>query len=186
MKALKRASVGGYVQADVTGMGEWLVGRITTFNDTSITFQPADGSELVKVARAEVYKATKEEFDDAYVENVTQQAQTQEEDIVVPEILAEEAEAQPKGTKNGLLSMGAVSKYVVGVTGNGRKSKHNGDAIATLFEGKTLDEVFEIAAEQTGSTVADLSSRWSHLNHGMQRMNVGNFVRRHLKKQAGV
>lgn len=186
MKALKRASIGGYVQADVTGTGEWLVGRITGFDQKTIYFQPADGSEVVKMARAEVYKATKAEYEDVLIECLESAARIQEEDIIVPEILAEEAEAQPKGTKNGLLSVEAVSKYVVGVTSNGRKSKHNGDAVATLFEGKTLDEVFEIAAEQTGSTVADLSSRWSHLNHGMQRMNVGNFVRRHLKKQVGV
>ena len=186
MKALKRASIGGYVQADVTGTGEWLIGRITGFDQRTVYFQPADGTEVVKMVRDEVYKATKAEYEEVLVKHLESVAQIQEEDIVVPEILAEEAEEQPKGTKNGLLSTEAVSKYVVGVTGNGRKSKHNGDAVATLFEGKTLDEVFEIAADQTGSTVAELSSRWSHLNHGMQRMNVGNFVRRHLKKQAGV
>lgn len=182
MKALKRASIGGYVQADVTGTGEWLVGRITGFDNKTVYFQPADGSEVVKMLRDEVYRATKAEYEDVVVKHLESVAQIQEEDVVVPEILAEEDEDQPKGAKNGIIKPESVAKYVVGVTGNGRKSKHNGDVVAVMFEGKTLEEVIILVAAETGASIEELSTRWAHLNNGMQRMNVGNFLRRHIKK----
>lgn len=56
MKLVKRATVGQAVKADVTGTGDWVSGKITEFDKTHITFQPYDGSEVVKVIRGEVYK----------------------------------------------------------------------------------------------------------------------------------
>lgn len=176
MQNLKRASIGGYVRADVTGLGEWLVGRITSFNDTSVTFQPADGSELVKMARFDVFKATKAEFDDVFMERVEQEAETQQQEIIDLELL------EDCSPKNGVVNPDRTKQYQIGITAFGRKSRHSGDAVAKLLEGKDLADVISIVAKETGMKCDDLASRWDHLNHGMQRMNLGNLLRRHLEK----
>ena len=65
MQKIKRVVIGGYVQADVTGVGEWLVGRIVASDKIHVVFQPADGSSQVKVIRAEAFKATEKDHKEA-------------------------------------------------------------------------------------------------------------------------
>lgn len=65
MTKIKRAVVGGYAKADVTGTGDWLVGKIVETDKNMIWFDPADGSDTVRVGRAHAYKATKAEYDNA-------------------------------------------------------------------------------------------------------------------------
>jgi hypothetical protein len=53
-----------------------------------------------------------------------------------------------------------------------------GDPIAETLRGKPLEEVYALAAGPLGMTVGDLKAMYSHLNPGMQRMNLGNKLRR--------
>lgn len=63
LQKIKRVSTGGFVKADVTGMDDWIVGRIWKFDDKYVYFNAADDSGDVKIIRQEAYKATKAEFD---------------------------------------------------------------------------------------------------------------------------
>ena len=65
------------------------------------------------------------------------------------------------------------------------RSMDKGDMVALSLRGKTLPEVYSHAAKELGLSVADLINRFSHLNAGMQRMSVGNMIRK-LHKEASV
>jgi molybdopterin converting factor small subunit len=78
----------------------------------------------------------------------------------------------------------AKTKIEVAVVGeDGKKSKKaktvvdNGDEVAALLRGKDLDSVYALVAKRTGVATTDLQKRYSHLNVGMQRMNLGNKLR---------
>lgn len=58
---IKRAVVGGYIKADMTGMGDWEVGRITRFDDKFLYFRSMVDGEEAKIIRDEAYKATSAE-----------------------------------------------------------------------------------------------------------------------------
>lgn len=61
-----------------------------------------------------------------------------------------------------------------------------GDEVATLLrEAGDLDAVYAAGAKFLGCDVASLKSKYGHLNPGQQRMNVGNKMRHHAKKQRG-
>jgi hypothetical protein len=187
MKALKRASVGGYVQADVTGTGDWVFGRITGFDDKFITFNPADGSEIVKMVRSEVFKSSKKEYEEALTEALEAAAEVTHTDVqaeleLSKEDAAEDEENTSTTPKNGVVDPEIAARYVTGVTANGRKSKCNGDSVAQLLMGKDLDEAYEIVSQHTDTPESELRAKYSHLNHGMQRMNIGNYLRRSAKK----
>ena len=85
------------------------------------------------------------------------------------------------GTK---LEFKKIDEYVAGVSGSGKRTKNNGDAIATTLNGMTLEEVTQLAsrmkiehrdygAEREDGTI---------LNVGMQRMNIGNIIRGAVNK----
>jgi hypothetical protein len=59
-----------------------------------------------------------------------------------------------------------------------------GDEVAVLLRDKTLDEVYNIAAEVVNVTVESLKEKYKHLNAGQQRMNLGNRIRNWPKLQA--
>jgi len=62
-------------------------------------------------------------------------------------------------------------------TQSGNASVHCGDATAQKLLGKTLDEVYAIAAKITEEEESALREKYGHLNTGMQRMNLGNKIR---------
>lgn len=70
-----------------------------------------------------------------------------------------------------------VRTYVRCKTAAGNQSLHNGDQVARKLVGKELPDIYKIAAETTGLAINDLKTRYSHLNPGMQRMNLGNLIR---------
>ena len=102
-----------------------------------------------------------------------------EEARIIAEIEAELEE--PKIKRNGLLDPEATEKYLVCVTSGGRKSKHMGDRVSVMLEGKSIDEVYQTVSEMTQTPEQTLRAKWAHLNNGMQRMNAGNFLRRALR-----
>lgn len=66
----------------------------------------------------------------------------------------------------------------------GRGRIDNGDAVAQMLRGKTLEEVYAIAAEELGVSVDDLKNRYGDNNVGRQRMTLGNLLRQKLKAVA--
>jgi len=66
-----------------------------------------------------------------------------------------------------------VSKYE-----RTKKSMDCADPVALSLRGSTLDDVYAIASEATGYPVDELRQKYAHLNLGMQRMNLGNLIRR--------
>lgn len=94
------------------------------------------------------------------------------------------AKAQPKTTvkpkaeaKQGTIN---ASKYDYAAVraASGRKSLDNGDALALQLRGKTLDEAYTLAAEALNVNVESLLKQYGHLNAGMQRMGLGNRLRK--------
>lgn len=67
-------------------------------------------------------------------------------------------------------------------TAGGNTSVNNGDDVAKKLVGKSIDEVYGMAAKvlvkaDPDVTEASLRKQYKHLNVGMQRMNLGNRMR---------
>lgn len=67
-------------------------------------------------------------------------------------------------------------------TAGGSTAIDNCDDVATALRGKSLDEAYEFTVEQlkgqgVETTVEALKAKYSKLNVGMQRMNLGNVIR---------
>jgi hypothetical protein len=52
-----------------------------------------------------------------------------------------------------------------------------GDATAKLLGGKTLDDVYKVAAKLLNASEKSPHDRYTHLNAGQQRMTLGNRIR---------
>ena len=87
------------------------------------------------------------------------------------------------GTKYGcgVAQCGACSVHI---NGEVRRSIDKGDGVAHQLRGLTLEGVYKQAARITGISVSGLMARFEHLNPGMQRMNLGNMIRKVYKDQA--
>lgn len=66
----------------------------------------------------------------------------------------------------------------------GNSSLDCGDQLALKLRGADLDDIYEKAAKTLGESERSLKSRYSHLNPGMQRMNLGNRLRAALANAA--
>lgn len=64
------------------------------------------------------------------------------------------------------------------------RSMDKGDSVAVQLRGMNIDAVYKHASKIVNVSVADLYSRFSHLNPGMQRMNLGNMIRKVMKEAA--
>lgn len=61
-----------------------------------------------------------------------------------------------------------------------------GDEVAVLLRAcKSLDDVYEAGAKFLGMPEKELHTKYDHLNHGQQRMNIGNRMRSKWKKDNG-
>lgn len=63
------------------------------------------------------------------------------------------------------------------------RSIDKGDAIAKALRGQELSDVYKTASGLVHLSVSDLKNRFEHLNPGMQRMALGNMIRR-VQKEA--
>lgn len=70
-----------------------------------------------------------------------------------------------------------LENYTNGVSGSGKRTKNCGDDIATALDGFTLEEVQKVASQMRDIPVKELAEKYSHLNIGQQRMNLGNLIR---------
>lgn len=64
------------------------------------------------------------------------------------------------------------------------RSMDKGDSVAQSLRGLSIEDVYKQAAKITHIGVLDLQARFSHLNPGMQRMNLGNMIRKAMKEAA--
>ncbi len=71
-----------------------------------------------------------------------------------------------------------ISGYEKVKNASGHTSYDNGDDVATKLRGKTLDDVYAYAAKQLKEPEKDLRTKYKHLNPGMQRMSLGNRLRK--------
>ena len=142
-----------------------VVGRVVEWTDEEITVAQAGDNFEVTFPRAEMVRATKEEYaqaEDAHFELLAQADQS------------DEAERPLTRIRN--------YQYEVCLSASGKKSKDNADEVAVMLRGKTLDEVYEIAESWLTISAEELKARYAHLNAGQQRMNVGNRLRACIKK----
>ena len=70
-----------------------------------------------------------------------------------------------------------LENYVNGVSGSGKRTKRADDAVAAALDGFTVQETADEAARMCDIPAKDLLDKYSHLNVGMQRMNLGNRIR---------
>jgi hypothetical protein len=95
--------------------------------------------------------------------------------------------ARPAGEK-GVRTIGGkpvdISKYEKVKAPGGGVSFHNGDPVAEKLQGKDLEQVYEIAAKSLKVEVKELKAKYGKLNVGMQRMNLGNRLRKVLLPKA--
>lgn len=57
-----------------------------------------------------------------------------------------------------------------------------GDTVAEMLRGKTLDDMYTLAARFLRVPEDELRTKYGHLNNGQQRMNLGNRMRSWEKK----
>ena len=90
--------------------------------------------------------------------------------------------------KNGVVYSGYLPQYVsystVTKSGDVKRSIDKGDAVALALRPLTLEQVVAHVSKATGISQAGLRERFGHLNVGMQRMNLGNMLRKALKETA--
>ena len=70
------------------------------------------------------------------------------------------------------------TKYQASRSAAGKKSLNNGDPVAEVLDGLSLDAVHALGKKLLKE---DTAEKYQHLNDGMQRMNVGNRLRKFVK-----
>ena len=73
-----------------------------------------------------------------------------------------------------------MSKYVrgLGITVAGNRTIDIDDKVARMLRGTDVKEMYQIAAKALGTTPRTLQAQYGHLNIGMQRMSLGNRMRK--------
>jgi hypothetical protein len=101
---------------------------------------------------------------------------------VAKEPKAPRAKMDPSERKNGAVDPLYLPQYTtysaVRADGTKIRSIDKGDAIAVMLRGQELVKTYADVAAATGVSVIELRERFNHLNPGMQRMNLGNMLRR--------
>lgn len=90
-------------------------------------------------------------------------------------------EQRKNGKIDPLYLPGYVEYKTVRANGTLVRSLDKGDSLAVLWRAQTLKDVYKSAAALLGVSASDLVSRFAHLNPGMQRMSLGNMVRKVMK-----
>ena len=90
--------------------------------------------------------------------------------------------------KNGKVDPLYLPQYTAYTTeladGTKKRSIDKGDGVALALRKLSLDAVYVQASKATGISQVGLRDRFAHLNPGMQRMNLGNMIRKALKESA--
>jgi len=94
------------------------------------------------------------------------------------------SQAEPTGKGISIKS----DHYVKAKTASGKPSFDSDDETAQKLRGMDLEDVYtyvEDIAEKHGVDLGDLRKKYSKLNAGMQRMNLGNRLRAVVKAVKG-
>lgn len=87
--------------------------------------------------------------------------------------------------KNGVVDSLYLPQYqsarVKRKDGTLKRALDCGDEVAAKLRAMDIDEVYEFAAETCKTTEKSLRAKFDHLNVGMQRMNLGNMIRKALR-----
>lgn len=75
-----------------------------------------------------------------------------------------------------------TEQYVKAVSASGKKTMHTGDTVACTLASLVLEETREVASVMLNLSIDELTERYSKLNIGMQRMNLGNLIRGAIAK----
>lgn len=90
--------------------------------------------------------------------------------------------------KNGVVDSVYLPQYVsakvVLADGTSKRAVDCGDEIATKMRAMTINQVYEFVSDMLKVSDKALRARYETLNTGMQRMNLGNLVRKALRDQA--
>ena len=90
--------------------------------------------------------------------------------------------------RNGVVFAGYLPQYeaykALTTEGATKRSIDKGDAVALQLRPLVLMSVYATVSNATGVAIKDLTARFGHLNPGMQRMNLGNMLRRALREAA--
>lgn len=88
----------------------------------------------------------------------------------------------PSERKNGVVYAGYLPQYTAYTTeladGSKKRSIDKGDSVALALRRLELVDVYKTVSSATGTAIVELRERFAHLNPGMQRMNLGNMLRR--------
>ena len=87
------------------------------------------------------------------------------------------SEAESTTEESGVKIVVDKEKYGPGISGSGKRTLNNQDPIAQALNGMTLEEVESLASKMKVE-----HNDYTHLNVGMQRMNIGNKIRGAVNK----
>lgn len=96
---------------------------------------------------------------------------------LVNEQVNETGDINAMGTQSEVVIEPNLKKYKEVVAKSGRKSLDNGDEIAKLLRGKSLEDAYAFTAKKLDVSERSLKEKYGKLNEGMQRMNLGNRLR---------
>jgi len=84
--------------------------------------------------------------------------------------------------KHGILEPD-MGRYVrgLGLTTHGNRTIDVDDKVARILRGTDPKEMYQLAAKALGEPVRALQRQYGHLNIGMQRMSLGNRMRKALR-----
>ena len=89
---------------------------------------------------------------------------------------------------NGVVYAGYLPQYnaytTVRADGSRKRSIDKGDEVAQTLRTMELHSVYKLVARHLNMSSTALLDRFCHLNPGMQRMNLGNMLRKALRDQA--
>jgi hypothetical protein len=101
-----------------------------------------------------------------------------------PKAKAKKAKSSDGSKRTGLVNKQQRPAYVKQYrkddkvkTAGGHVSVDCNDKVAAMLRGKELKDVYEQAAKVLKVSTQSLKGKYSHLNPGMQRMNLGNALR---------
>jgi hypothetical protein len=128
--------------------------------------------EIAELTMAQCFKSNRDEFENFNPSNYAQDIDEVEEPEV-EELDDEELDDEDVEGGNGKVKKRYADKYK---QLSGRRD--NNDPVACQLREMSIEDVYKTAAKAAKMSVKDLQAKYGHLNKGMQRMNLGNIVRR--------
>lgn len=152
-------------------IGQWVVGCITDRNGDSVMVETRIG-DTQPMAKSDLYKATKAEYEAWGAESIG----------ISDDIEIDDEEIDVRLNPNH-------ERYTrhVTTTASGRACYDISDYVASVLRGLNMEDTYHavsIYLSQCGEpkTIAELEAKYTHLNAGMQRMNLGNLLRGAMKR----